>query len=90
MSNFFGTPAIPKAIPHEVEREVDAVADRAGFRHREPTREPPRRRRGTTKQLHNLTMKLDIDDAETFIRYCERERLSYREAFSRLVATIRE
>lgn len=90
MSNFFGTPTSPKAIPREVEREVDAVADQAGFRHREPLREPPRRRRGTTKQLHNLTMKLDIDDAETFIRYCERERLSYREAFSRLVAAIRE
>jgi hypothetical protein len=90
MSNFFGTTTAPKAVPHEVEREVDAVADRAGFRQREPLREPPRRQRGTTKQLHNLTMKLDIDDAETFIRYCERERLSYREAFSRLVATIRE
>ena len=90
MSNFFGTTTAPKAILHEVEREVDAVADLAGFRHREPPREPPRRRRGTTKQLHNLTMKLDIDDAETFIRYCERERLSYREAFGRLVATIRE
>ena len=90
MSNFFGAPTTPKTIPHELEREADAAADRAGFRHREPPREPPRRRRGTTKQLHNLTMKLDIDDAETFIRYCERERLSYREAFGRLVATIRE
>jgi hypothetical protein len=87
VNGFFGQTA-PKRITVEEEREVEATSELLGFRRREPLKAPPRRNRGTTKQLHNFTMRLDIDDAETFIRWCERERIAYREGFARLVATI--
>jgi hypothetical protein len=67
---------------------LDQAAAQLGFVSREPLRVPPKRRLGTKKQLHPYTMKLDIDDAEKFIRWAERERLTYREAFGRLVALI--
>jgi hypothetical protein len=63
-----------RTIEPKAERAVEAVSDAAGFRHREPPKTPPKRRRGTTGQLHNLTMRLAIDDAERFIRWCEKER----------------
>ena len=45
---------------------------------------------GTTDPLHNFTMRLAMRDAEKFIRWCEAERLSYREGFARLVARIEQ
>lgn len=86
---FFGQPkATPKAIPPEVEHQVDLVSAEAGFLDREPLKAPPKRRRGTSRQLHNFTMRLHMDDAEKFIRWCEAERIAYREGFGRLVAAI--
>lgn len=55
----------------------------------EPTQTArPVRRRGTSKALHNFTMRLHNEDAAKFIRWCEEERLSYREGFERLVGLI--
>jgi hypothetical protein len=87
-TDFFGAPKIKREIPPEIERRIDEVSEVAGFRNREPLKPIPKRRLGTNKQLHNFTMRLDVDDAEEFIRWCDRERLSYREAFGRLVAMI--
>lgn len=84
--SYFGTGNKPKDIPAEIERVVDAVSEASGFANREPLKAPPKRKRGTTDQLHNFTMRLSIRDAERFIKWCDRERLSYREAFARLVA----
>jgi hypothetical protein len=88
MTGFFGDAAIQPPIPQEVMRQADRVADQAGFKYREPPREPPKKRRGSDKQLHSFTLRADMDDVETFIRWTEQERLSYREAFARLVAGI--
>lgn len=85
MSTFFGQ-AVTAPIPAGVEKTIDDASALAGFRHREPLKAPPKRRRGTSDQLHTFTMKVAIDDCEKFIRWCESERLAYREGFARLVA----
>jgi hypothetical protein len=86
----FGFEDIAAAAPARDRHDdrLDEAAAQLGFVSREALRVPPRRRLGTKKQLHPYTMKLDIDDAEKFIRWCERERLTYREGFGRLVALI--
>ena len=81
--SFFG-PTGSRTITPEVERAVEKISDIAGFRHLEPPPDPPKRRRGTTQHLHNFTMRLAITDAERFIRWCEAERIVYREGFARL------
>lgn len=84
-TDFFGGRKTKREISQEIQREViERTDDR--FPDRTPHRLPPKRRRGTTEPLHNFTMRLAMNDAERFIRYCERERLSYREAFARLLA----
>jgi hypothetical protein len=40
--------------------------------------------------MQNFTMRLPIADTERFIRYCERERLTYREAFAQLLQRLPE
>lgn len=88
-AGFFGeTKAKPKEVTAEEQHVADAYAEEVGFVSREPLRPPPKRRRGTRAQLHNFTMRLTLDDAEQFIRWCERERLAYREGFSRLMAMV--
>lgn len=82
---FGGTKAPARHVPADVEREIEARAGEAGFRDRGGLKPPPKRKRGTAEQLHNFTMRLAHGDAEAFIRYCERERLSYREAFAQMV-----
>lgn len=87
MNGFFGQPAV-RPVTVDDERAVDAAAELAGFAQREPLKPVPKRRRGTRAQLHNFTMRLAVDDVERFIRYAEKERLSYREVFSLLVRKI--
>jgi hypothetical protein len=38
--------------------------------------------------LRNFTMGAEIDDIRRFIRWCEAERVPYREGFARLVAQV--
>ena len=80
--------ASPSASQDHVDRQIDQVASELGFVSRQPLRVPPRRKLGTKKQLHPYTMKLDIDDMAVFIQWIERERLTYRQGFARLVALI--
>lgn len=87
-TDFFGGRKAKREIPPEVQREVIEQTDER-FPDRTPHRLPPKRQRGTTKQLHNFTMRLDIDDMSAFIRWADAERLSYREAFGRLVAHLK-
>ncbi|WP_267428305.1 hypothetical protein [Methylobacterium sp. GC_Met_2] len=79
-------PAAPEpATP--VAREIDRVADRLGF----PSREvPTRRKRRITvdEPTDQLNLRAAIADINVFVEWCERERMSYREGFGRLVAKI--
>lgn len=87
-TDFFGGIKGAREIPAEVERQAVALSDREGFTLRQPMREPPKRRRGTALQLHNFTMRLHMDDMERFIRWCESEKIAYREGFQRLTAQL--
>lgn len=79
-TNFFGGARKKRDVPPEAELEMRERTDDR-FPDRTPQRLPPKRRRGTSAPLHNFTMRLTMEGAERFIRYCERNRLSYREAF---------
>lgn len=85
MNDMFQLPGKRREIPPELEARIDQVAGEAGFISRDGLKPVPRRRRGTKAQLHNFTMRLEVDDAERFIRYCEQERIAYREAFKRML-----
>ncbi len=86
MNGYFPSPA-PRDIPHDLERDGLVVGERHGFVSREPQMEPAKRNRPEKVQLQNMTMRLAIRDATRFVRWCERERMSYREGFSRLLAS---
>ena len=87
-TDFFGGLKGIREIPAEVERQAVKLSDDQGFTLRQPMREPPKRKRGTALQLHNFTMRLHMDDMDRFIRWCEQEKLAYREGFQRLVGSI--
>jgi hypothetical protein len=76
-----------KRLPPDVSRAVDEIADQAGFHDREPAVRPAKRVRGTSRALQSLTMKLHVADAERFIKWADAERLTYRDAFARLLAS---
>lgn len=70
-----------------VAREVDRVAERLGF----PSREVPTRRKrriAVDEPTDQLNLRAAIADINVFVEWCERERMSYREGFGRLVAKI--
>jgi hypothetical protein len=52
------------------------------------TAEVRRRKRGAGEPTHSLTLRVTARAADTFIAWCERERLTYREGFDRLVGRI--
>lgn len=64
---------------------IDALADGHGFTNRMTLKPSPKRQRGTREQTHNFSMRILIDDAELFVRYCDSERVTYREAFDMML-----
>ena len=70
-----------------VTREIDRVAEKLGF----PSREVPTRRKrriAVDEPTDQLNLRAAIADINMFVEWCERERMSYREGFGRLVAKI--
>jgi hypothetical protein len=70
-----------------VAREIDRVAEKLGF----PSREVPTRRKrriAVDEPTDQLNLRAAIADINVFVEWCERERMSYREGFGRLVAKI--
>lgn len=79
-------PAAPEPAP-TVAREIDRMADKLGF----PSREVPTRRKrriAVDEPTDQLNLRAAIADINVFVDWCERERMSYREGFGRLVAKI--
>lgn len=60
-----------------------AVATAHGFVPRDPVVQR-NRQLGTDEPTRSFTTRVSIRAANRFIAYCERERISYREAFDRL------
>jgi hypothetical protein len=71
----------PEAAP------VRAIAEAHGFVERNPVT-PRKRRRPVEEPTYSFTARVSVRSANAFIEWCERERLSYREGFDRLVARI--
>ena len=72
-----------------VAREIDRVAEKLGF----PSREVPTRRKrriAVDEPTDQLNLRAAIADINVFVEWCERERMSYREGFGRLVAKIEQ
>lgn len=76
-------PAVPLA------REIDCVAEKLGFQSREV---PMRRKRriAVDEPTDQLNLRAAIADINRFVEWCERERMSYREGFGRLIAKIEQ
>lgn len=72
------TPAAPAAR---------AIAEAHGFVERNP-QTIRKRRKPTEEPTYSFTARVSVRSANEFIEWCERERMSYREGFDRLVAKI--
>jgi hypothetical protein len=66
---------------------VHAIAEAHGFVERNPV-VPRKRRRPVEEPTHSFTARVSVRSANAFIEWCERERMSYREGFDRLVSLI--
>jgi hypothetical protein len=66
---------------------VRAIAEAHGFVERNPV-VPRKRRKSVEEPTHSFTARVSVRSANAFIEWCERERMSYREGFDRLVALI--
>jgi hypothetical protein len=66
---------------------VRAIAEAHGFVERNPV-VPRKRRKPVEEPTHSFTARVSVRSANAFIEWCERERMSYREGFDRLVSLI--
>jgi hypothetical protein len=64
-----------------------SVAEAHGFVERNPIA-PRKRRKGADEPTYSFTARVTVRSADVFIAWCERERLTYREGFDRLVAML--
>ena len=66
-----------------------AIAEAHGFIDRNPMPLTPRKRRRPVEEpTYSFTARVSVRSADAFIEWCERERMSYREGFDRLIAKI--
>ena len=66
-----------------------AIAEAHGFVERNP-QTIRKRRKPTEEPTYSFTARVSVRSANAFIEWCERERMSYREGFDRLVAKIEQ
>jgi hypothetical protein len=67
------------------EDDAPATSVRAQFSRRVEV-EPLKRQRGAGDEpVHAFTMRVRVAASNAFVTWCERERLSYREGFDRLM-----
>ena len=83
-------PSRPAETEAEVPaRESRAIAEAHGFVDRDP-QTVRKRRRAAEEPTYSFTARVSVRSANAFIEWCERERMSYREGFDRLVAKIEQ
>jgi hypothetical protein len=68
--------------------DLDRVAERRGFVSRQAPEVAIKRQRGTDDTIHQFTMRVRVKASNEFVRYCEKNRLSYREGFDLLVSRL--
>jgi hypothetical protein len=80
----------PSAAPPPAARRpeaIDRAGEKLGFASREAT--VRRRRRPPLEEpTDQINIRAAIADINRFVEWCEKERLSYREGFSKLVAQL--
>lgn len=86
LSDFRPVPAA-EAAPAPAAR---AIAEAHGFVSRDPQPTIRKRRKPSEEPTHSFTARVSVRSANAFVEWCERERMSYREGFDRLVAKIGE
>lgn len=64
-----------------------AIAEAHGFVERNPLT-PRKRRKPVEEPTYSFTARVSIASHDRFVEFCERERISYREGFDRLVKLI--
>lgn len=64
------------------------IAEAHGFVDRDPPQTVRKRRRPAEEPTHSFTARVSVRSANAFVEWCERERMSYREGFDRLVTQI--
>lgn len=85
LSDFRPSPASDQDAPAPAAR---AIAEAHGFVDRDPPPTVRKRRRPADEPTHSFTARVSVRSANAFVDWCERERMSYREGFDRLVAKI--
>jgi hypothetical protein len=82
----------PIARPALIASEpVQAVAAAHGFKERDATTFIPRKRhRPVDTPMTSFTARVAVADANFFVDYAIEKRISYREAFSEMIALLRE
>ena len=85
LSDFRPSPAAEPPAPSATR----AIAEAHGFTDRDPMPLAPRKRRKPVEEpTYSFTARVSVRSADAFIAWCEAERMSYREAFDRLVSLI--
>ena len=82
-----GLADLQPTIATEPSVSTKALAETHGFVERNPL-VPRKRRMPVDEPIHSFTARVSVRAADRFIEWCERERISYREGFDRLVASI--
>lgn len=77
----------PEPSTSSVSAEIDRVGEQLGFRSREVVQRR-KRRVAVDEPTDQFNLRAAIADINTFVEWSERERMSYREAFGRLVRLI--
>lgn len=77
-------PSAASAAPTPSIKEAAAAH---GFVDRHPV-SPRRRQRGTDEPMCSFTARVSVSAHDRFVTWCERERISYREGFDRLMTLL--
>lgn len=77
----------PEPAPAPVSAEIDRAGERLGFQSREVVQRR-KRRVAVDEPTDQFNLRAAIADINRFVEWAESERISYREAFGRLVRMI--
>ncbi len=78
----------PARLSREQEERLRRVLEEAAWSSPTATSRVSSSRRSPTDGLHSVSGCVSVRSANAFIEWCERERMSYREGFDRLVSKI--
>jgi hypothetical protein len=100
--SFFGTPSPrPPELRENIEK-IDRAAAELGFVSREATpispaapiviseAMPVKRRKPVEEPTFSFTARVSVRSGNAFIKWCEEERITYREGFDRLMAMVQK